>query len=454
LTTVGPPSEKSGPSGTSLLEKFGAKIGQRIEVVTTDGLTTSGLLIPRYEHADSDYIVLKLKSGYNIGLRSSNIKAIKVLNESAASPSKLDNSQIYAEGNEKKSLLLLSTGGTIASRVDYRTGAVHPALSAMDLYSAIPELGEIASIDPEVVFSVYSENMGPKQWQILSEKIIKSTKEKSPHGIVVMIGTDTLAYVSAALSFSLIGLQIPVVLVGAQRSTDRPSSDGPMNLKAAAAFAVDSGMPGVFVAMHETENDDSIAIHSGVRVRKNHTSRRDAFRSIDSPLVARLKGKQITKLGGDSIRGGVNLPHEMKLKSKFEERVALVKFYPGFDPSILDHLHKERKVRGIIVEGSGLGHVSSDGVKAISNLVSSGVFVGISSQCIWGHVDLNVYETGRDMIEAGAVPLENMFGETSLAKLSWSLGNFDNAREAMLTNLVGEFTTRIPLDSDHGSEFG
>jgi glutamyl-tRNA(Gln) amidotransferase subunit D len=406
-------------------------------------------LIPRYEHADSDYIVLKLKSGYNIGLKSSNIKAVKVLNDQAPTPSKPVSSRIPAAGNEKKNLLLLSTGGTIASRVDYRTGAVHPALSAMDLYAAIPELGEIASIDPEVVFSVYSENMGPKQWEILSEKIIKSAKEKSPHGIVIMIGTDTLAYVSAALSFSLIGLQIPVVLVGAQRSTDRPSSDGPLNLKAASTFAVDSGMPGVFVAMHEAENDDSIAIHSGVRVRKNHTSRRDAFHSIDTPLVARLKDKQIAKLGGDSILTKREVSPEMRLRPKFEERVALVKFYPGFDCSILDHLHKERKIRGIIIEGSGLGHVSSEGVKVISDLVSSGVFVGISSQCIWGHVDLNVYETGRDMIEAGAVPLENMFGETSFAKLSWVLGNFDNAREVMLRNLVGEFTARIPLDSDH-----
>lgn len=409
--------------------------------MTTDGLLTSGLVIPRYEHADSEYVVIKLKSGYNIGLKSGNIKSIKVLEEASTS-ARPEPVRASISIKDRKNLLLLSTGGTIASRVDYRTGAVHPALSAMDLYAAIPELGEIASVDPEVVFSVYSENMGPKQWQLLSERIIERTKEKSPHGIVVMIGTDTLAYASAALSFSLIGHNLPVVLVGAQRSTDRPSSDGPINLKAASTFAVESGMPGVFVAMHENENDDSVAIHLGVRVRKNHTSRRDAFETIDAPLIARVNEKEIQRL---SAKPFLNLPDSIKLKARFEERVTLVKFYPGFNESVLDYFIKEGKIRGLIIEGSGLGHVSTKTVSKISELTKAGIFVGVTSQCIWGHVDLNVYETGRDMLNAGAVPLENMIGETALAKLSWALGNFDNVTEIMLTDFVGEFTRRITL---------
>jgi glutamyl-tRNA(Gln) amidotransferase subunit D len=407
-------------------------------------LVTSGLVIPRYEHAESDYIVLKLKSGYNMGLRSSSIKKITVLEEpirSARTESKTEISAIQKGRN----LLLLSTGGTIASRVDYRTGAVHPALSALDLYKAIPELGEVASIEPEVVFSVYSENMGPLEWQQLSKIIIARSKAKSPSGVVVMIGTDTLAYTAAALSFSLLGHDKPVVLVGAQRSTDRPSSDGPINLKAASTFAVESGLPGVFVAMHESENDDSVAIHSGVRVRKNHTSRRDAFESIDMPLIARVKDREILKLGHKT--GPDGLPDSFKLKTNFEQRVSLIKFHPGFDSSILAYLNNERKIRGLIIEGSGLGHVSSEAVTTISKLTDEGVFVGITSQCIWGHVDLNVYETGRDMIGAGAVPLENMIGETALAKLSWTLGNFDDVEQVMLTNFVGEFTERIGLNT-------
>lgn len=427
--------------GSKLLAKYGARIGQRVEVSTVDGYTTTGLLIPRYEHADSEYVVLKLKSGYNIGLKSGNIKAIKIL-EDIAPQRKTELGSKSIKRDERKNLLLLSTGGTIASRIDYRTGAVHPALAANDLYAAIPELGEIATIDPEVVFSVYSENIGPKEWQILSEKVVQRTNEKKPHGVVVMIGTDTMAYVSAALSFSTIGLGVPVVFVGAQRSTDRPSSDGALNLKAASTFAVESGMSGVFVAMHQNESDDSIAIHNGARVRKNHTSRRDAFESIDIPLVAKVKEKELmmtpVRLDGPG--------DEFRLKTSFSPDVALIKFYPGFDSSILEYLYGERKVRGFVIEGSGLGHVSSAAVSKIEELIKKGVFIGLTSQCIWGHVDLNVYETGRDMINAGVTPLENMLPETALAKLSWTLENFDDVKHVMLTNLVGEINVRLPLN--------
>lgn len=458
---LGKDQQRYAGSAIRILEKFGSREGQRIKVETIDGLVTSGLLLPRYEHADTEHIVLKLKSGYNIGLKASKIKSILVIDEQTSLGSDFERgsgSQKRALPGEKtreelmkqrKKLLLISTGGTIASRIDYRTGAVHPALSASDLYSAIPELDEIARIEPEVVFSVYSENIGPKHWGELSQTILQRTRDRSPQGLVVMIGTDTLAYVSAALSFSLIGLKLPVVLVGAQRSTDRPSSDGALNLKAACTFAVNSRMPGVFVAMHETENDDFIAIHSGARVRKNHTSRRDAFESIDVPLVARIKGNDIISVDGESQGDlqATNQEQKVSLKTEFDDKVALVKFHPEFDYSVLDFLTKERGVRGVIIEGTGLGHVSSGTVKKISELTKNGVFVGIASQCIWGRVDLNVYDTGRDMISAGAVPLENMIAETAFVKLSWALANFEDVKQVMLANLVGEFAPRTVLNS-------
>ena len=423
----------------ALLQRHGAKVGQRISVETKEGLQTTGLLLPRYEHADSTHIVLKLKSGYNIGLDVGSIKSITVVEESRPAPTRVA-PKVQKEG--RKRLLLLSTGGTIASRVDYRTGAVHPALSAADLYSAVPELDEIAAVTPEVVFSVYSENISPKDWQKLSERIIEAAREDKPDGIAVMIGTDTLAYVSAALSFSLIGCKVPVVFVGAQRSSDRPSSDAALNLLGAARFAVDSETPGVFVAMHNSENDDYIAIHNGSRVRKNQTSRRDAFESIDIPPIASVKSGEIAFT---EEKFPLKVPKEYEQKSKFDPRVALVKFHPGFDPSILDHLVEKRGVRGIIIEGSGLGHVSSETVTKISELTQKGVFVGMCSQCIWGHVDMNVYDTGRDLIAAGAVSMENMLSETALVKLSWAVANFEDLKRVMQTNLVGEMTARIQL---------
>ena len=448
--------QKSGYRGNSLaiIEESGAKAGSRVKVQTHDGFETEGLLVPRYEHADSEHVVIKLKSGYNIGISASSIKTLRLLDQtekmfgdSSSSSGKNGRQDSSSTG---KNLLLLSTGGTIASRVDYRTGAVHPALSAEDLYETIPELGSIASVTPDVLFSTYSENLTPADWQKLSEGIISRydqalKKGSKIDGIVVMLGTDTLAYVSAALSFSLIGLPLPVVCVGAQRSSDRPSSDAALNLKAACTFAVRSGLPGVYVSMHNSENDDLIAVHRGSRVRKNHTSRRDAFESIDSNPVAQVAGDEL--ILDQSARSKVSSKNEFRLETAFSSSVALVKFHPGFDSSILDYYGGERKVRGVIIEGTGLGHVSSSSVSKISRIVESGVFVGMSSQCIWGHVDLNVYETGRDLIAAGVVPLGNMLAETAFAKLSWCLGNFESrTRDIMVENLVGEMTERIELE--------
>ncbi|MHB8567816.1 MAG: Glu-tRNA(Gln) amidotransferase subunit GatD [Nitrososphaerales archaeon] len=442
-------SEAGGYKGRAydVLESYGARSGNSVKITTDDGLETTGLIVPRYEHADSEHVVLKLKSGYNIGILVDKIKSIAVLEDVGERKFGVGPYKSHEGENtlSSKNLLLLSTGGTIASRVDYRTGAVHPALSAEDLYSAVPELGEIASVHPNVVFSTYSENLTPSDWQKLSEEILVLTDslQKRPDGVVVMLGTDTLAYVAAALSFSLLGFDLPVVCVGAQRSSDRPSSDAALNLKAAASFAVCSKLPGVYVSMHDSENDNIIAVHSGVRVRKNHTSRRDAFESIDSKHIAHVKDAESFEMAPQSNR---ELDQSLKLKTKFEPAVALVKFHPGFDQSILDYYVDERKVKGIVIEGTGLGHVSSSTVSNLSEIVKRRIFVGMTSQCIWGHVDLNVYETGRDLLAAGVMPLENMLAETAFAKLSWALGNFPaGVNEVMLENLVGEFTQRIPL---------
>ena len=419
--------------------------GENVEVLTTDGLNTKGLVVPRYEYADDDHVVLKLKSGYNIGLRVETIQSISKIKESMnkeVSRAPLVRDKVDAT---KKRLLLVSTGGTIASRVDYRTGAVHPALSASDLYATVPELDKLAIVDPEVVFSIYSENMTPSDWRILSARIVELARSRNSDGIVVMMGTDTLAYTSAALSFSLMGFDIPVVVVGAQRSSDRPSSDAASNLRSAALFAVESEKPGVYVAMHRNENDENVAIHSGIRVRKNHTSRRDAFQSIDAPLVAEVNNASEIVWNKNYVESPRTSEPKYHLKASFEKAVSLVKFHPGFDPSVLTYLAENRGIKGIILEGTGLGHVSDKTVSVVKYLVGKGVFVGMTSQCIWGHVDLNVYDTGRDLLAAGVIPLENMFAETAFSKLSWVMGNFSGTADLMLKNFVGEFDPRILL---------
>ncbi|MHB1908995.1 MAG: Glu-tRNA(Gln) amidotransferase subunit GatD [Nitrososphaerales archaeon] len=434
--------ESQGYAGEALtlLNRVQAKIGSRLKIKTSDDLETSGLLIPRYEvGGDSRYIVLKLKSGYNIGIDPKTVSELVLL----APPEMVKQvaTQETKTSESSKKVLVLSTGGTIASKVDYRTGAVTPLLSASELYGLIPELDKIASITPKVVFSLFSENLEQEHWQNLAEQIKSDSTDFD--GVVVMVGTDTMSYVSAALSFALIGLSIPVVCVGSQRSSDRPSSDSILNLRGAVYFASEARTPGVFVAMHLNESDDAIAVHSGVRVRKNHTSKRAAFQSIDVPPFAIVRGNDIIK---ESSAPRPTIDMGNSLKTKFDSHVALLKFHPGIDPSIFDFL-KSKHVRGVIIEGTGLGHVSSKVVSRVKDAIKDGVFVGITSQCIWGHVDLNVYSTGVDLIEAGATSLGNMLSETALAKLSWALGNFpkEDVQSLMARNLAGEVTERIPI---------
>jgi glutamyl-tRNA(Gln) amidotransferase subunit D len=427
-----------------LLKDAGAKNGSTIHVAGRDGFEYSGILIPRYSHADANHIVIKLRSGYNIGVATENVASIRVIRDSIIFETPAVSIQ-PGVASSKRHVLLLSTGGTIASKVDYRTGAVKPALTAEDLYSSIPELSDIALITPEVIFSLYSENLEMTHWQALSSRIASAENQKVD-GIVVMIGTDTMGYTSAALSFALIGYSKTVVFVGSQRSSDRPSSDSAVNLKAAVRFAAFSGSRGVFVAMHENTSDDVVSIHSAVRVRKNHTSRRDAFQSIDTFPVAQVRGDEIHMRDSHEDRSREDAA--VKLKTKFDANVALVKFHPGFDALLIEILSKECKMRGLIIEGTGLGHVSSRTVDVISKLTMRGIFVGIASQCIWGRTDLNVYDTGRDLLRAGAVPLDNMLSETALAKLSWALANFPASatKEMMSRNLIGEITPRVSVE--------
>jgi glutamyl-tRNA(Gln) amidotransferase subunit D len=333
----------------------------------------------------------------------------------------------------------MSTGGTIASRVDYRTGAVRSAISASDLYGVVPELSEIARVDTEIVFSIYSENLTPGNWTDLAKKVAECIKQ-GVDGIVVAHGTDTMGYTSAALSFALQNLPVPVIFVGAQRSSDRPSSDAATNLIGAVKAAGEAPFAEVCLAMHETVSDSAIAVHRGVKVRKCHTSRRDTFKSVNGFPIAKVLNQKVIIQNGDYQRRDTS--KELVLKPNFCDKVALVKFYPGMEPSVID-FYVNQGFRGILLEGSGLGHVSMSCFDVIKNAISKGVVVALASQCIWGRVNMNVYDTGRDLLSLGVVSLEDMFSETGLVKLMWSLGQTNDPEEAKLllkTNIVGEFT--------------
>jgi len=434
--------ELTGYRGASLkaLSQYDLSIGDLI-LVKAKGTEFKGSLLPRYEHADDRHVVLKLDNGYNIGIEVSSIESIKKL-AGGQKPSFVAPPLPKLDPKLPK-VSILGTGGTIASRIDYKTGAVHPAFSAEELYSVIPELARCAQIETEAVFNIYSENMTPSHWTKLADACTK--KARSADGIVIGHGTDTMAYTSAALSFALQGIGIPVVFVGSQRSTDRPSSDAAINMVSAVTFAARAPVAGVYVAMHAKTDDASVAVHLGTKVRKDHTSRRDAFESVNTSPVSYVIDEKI------EIKAR-NLPPRkhsiLESRSKFEEKVALVKFYPGFDKLLIETLVKNGS-KGIVLEGTGLGHVSTNCYVAIKKAVDGGVLVGMTSQCIWGRVRMTVYSTGRELLNLGTIPLGDMLPETALVKMMWVLGNFADAEEQkrlLQDNLVGEMNERSPLE--------
>jgi glutamyl-tRNA(Gln) amidotransferase subunit D len=432
--------ETSGYKGEALrlLKAVDCNVGDIIRV-TSKGKTYEGILIPRSELGSGTAIIVKMKSGYNIGIEAiANVKVEKIgkgTKPTFATP------PLPKQNPALPHVVIMSTGGTIASRVDYRTGAVRAAMSASDLYGVVPELSDIAKVDTEIVFSLYSENIRQQEWTELA-KTVAQRIEQGVDGVVIAHGTDTMAYTSAALSFALQNLPVPVILVGAQRSSDRPSSDAATNLIGAVKAAGEAPFAEVGLAMHETVSDTATVVHRGTKVRKCHTSRRDTFKSINGFPIAKVVDQKVTMQTDQYQRRDPK--KKLVLKPNFSEKVALVKFYPGLDPAIID-FYVDSGMKGILLEGSGLGHVSKYCFDAIKRAISKGVVVALASQCVWGRVNMNVYDTGRDLLSFGVVPLDDMFPETALVKLMWVLGQTSDAKEAiklLKTNVAGEFAPR------------
>ncbi len=423
---------------SKMLEDAGAEEGCMLDL-TVSGKSYRGVLMPHHEFSGHDIVILKVKSGYNIGIRVDEGASVKVVSRPVE---RKRPEAAEADRPGLKTIVLLGTGGTIASYVDYRTGAVHPALSTADMVNAVPEIREIANLKAKVLFSIFSENMTPKHWQELA-KAIADEIDAGADAVIVPHGTDTMGYTAAAVSFMLGDVPKPVVFVGAQRSSDRPSSDASSNLMAAARFCVGGNRAGVFVVMHDTPGDDSFAVHLGTRVRKMHTSRRDAFKSINVPPVAHIDrdGKITFNTEGRPVSDG-----KCSVSADLCTDVVLLQFYPGMDPALFRDVFMKSK--GVVIEGSGLGHVNSNMVPLIKEATDRGTVVVVTSQCLNGRTNLNVYNTGRDMLNAGAVTVWDMLPETAYAKLMWVLANsegHDAAVEMMRTPLCGEMSDRREL---------
>ena len=429
-----------------LLKQVKAEVGDIIRI-SKDGESYEGILIPRSEYGDETHIVIKLKTGYNIGVQvTENAKIEKI--GAGAKPTFVP-PKLPEQKPDLPKVAIISTGGTIASRVDYRTGGVRPALSAGDLYSVVPELSEIANIDAEILFSLFSEDITAKHWTEMA-KAVANRIEKGVKGVVIAHGTDTLGYTAAALSFALRDLPVPVILVASQRSADRPSSDAATNLIGAVNAAAHAPFAEVAVAIHETTSDKDIVLHHGTKVRKCHTSRRDTFKSVNTKPLAKITNGKITMQSQEYQRRDDS--RKLVLKPNFEEKVALLKFHPSLNPEIINW-HAEKGYRGIVLEGTGLGHVGGYLFSAIGNAIDKGLLVAMTSQCIWGRLGMTVYDHGRDLLAMGVISLEDMLAETALVKLMWTLAQTKNPEEAkrlLTTNIAGEISARTFFEQVEG----
>jgi glutamyl-tRNA(Gln) amidotransferase subunit D len=432
----------------SILKNKKISVGDRVKV-TKRKQSYEGLLMPRIALGDPSVLVIKLDNGYNVGIKFEKDVQITLLKR--GKPIKFKPATFKAKiYEEKPTISILGCGGTIASRVEYTTGAVFPVFSPADLLLSFPEIGNIANIEAKKLFDLFSEDMTPKHWQIIAKEVAKEIRKKVD-GVVLMHGTDTLHYTSAALSFMLQNLPVPVVMVGAQRSSDRGSSDNEMNLICSVLTAAKSELAEVLVCMHASSNDDFCFVSPGTRVRKLHSSRRDAFQTVNVLPYAKVfyLEKKIEYLRNDFRKRDKN--RKLKLDTKLNPNVGLIYFHPGMKPEFIQSLSKFYD--GIVIAGTGLGHVATNPFKdkfakslipAIKQLIDSGIPVVIAPQTIWGRINLNVYTAGRLLNEIGVIGNYcDWLPEVAFVKLMFVLGhtrNMKKVKQLMLKNIAGEIS--------------
>ncbi len=428
-----------GDAKKKLIE-LGVKVWSEVIITSTRG-KFKGIILPRAETEDDQHIVLKLDNGYNVGIKIDSIESLKELGYKKGNY-KIPESE-FPTNSHKPNVTLFGTGGTIASRLDYRTGAVIPAFSPGELYGAVPELADICNLKTEKLYGIFSENMGPEQY-IKTAKAIGKEIESGVEGIIIGHGTDTMHHTGAILSFMVQKPPVPVVLVGSQRSSDRPSSDAALNLINATRTAAFCDIAEVMVCMFGPTSDQYNLLHRGTRVRKMHSSYRSTFRTIGDIPLGIVQSNDFKYLRKDYNKRRKD--RDVLIDTAFEEKVAIVYYYPNMQPDMIESLI-DHQYKGIVIAGTGLGHVNKPLYKPLERAIEAGIAVYMTVQTLWGYVQMYVYDTGRDLLKAGVIPAKNMLPEVAYMKLCWALGhtsNLDEVKKIMLTPIAGEITEREP----------
>ncbi len=438
--------EYEGYTGKALtfLKECNAKIWSKVDILV-DGTKIRGMILPAPE-GTPDLIFIKLDNGYNVAFRVDRIREIRVTGFEKVEY-KIPTKEIK-KLEEMPNVVIIGAGGTIASRIEYATGAVKPAFSPYELANAVPEIFEIANITTIQLFNIFSEDMRPEYWIKMAERASREINNGAD-GIVITHGTDTMQFSAAALAFMLANLSVPVVLTGAQRSSDRPASDSAMNIINSVIVASKSSIAEVSVCMHANLDDNVALVHRGVRVRKMHSSRRDAFRTIGDIPLALVRDGKINYLREDFDKRGVYKNADTYADAIFEEKTALIYVYPYMNPAIIETLI-DAKYRGLVIAGTGLGHVPDVLIPTLKRAREEGLIIAMATQCIWGPVRLDVYERGRVLKKIGVVPADGMLPETAYVKLGWLLAHdYDEKSiiELFRKNLRHEIVLKEPINA-------
>ncbi len=423
------------------LAEWGVRVWSDVKVTNDAGTLFEGVILPRSETFDDLHIVIKMKNGYNVGIHVDRVVEIVEVGYKEAIYKIPE--QAFPRDPALPNVTLLGTGGTIASRLDYRTGAVIPAFTPGELYGAVPELADICNLTTTKLFGVFSENMAKEQYQVLAESIGTAVAGGAA-GVMIGHGTDTMGHTAAILSFMVQQSPVPVVLVGSQRSSDRPSSDAALNLIHAVRAAALGQVAEVQICMFGPTSDRYGLLHRGTRCRKMHSSYRSTFRTIGDIPLAMVSRDEFTYLHDDFLRRDPK--RQIQIDTAYDERVTILYYYPGMHPDLVDAL-VEKGYRGIVIAGTGLGHVNKPLYPALKRAVEQGVHVVMTVQTLWGYAQMYVYDTGRDLLDLGVVPLDNMLPETALMKLGWVLGHTNDhgeVMELMRSPVNHEITEREP----------
>ena len=423
------------------------KPGDRVRIVTKGGKTDEGMLLPSEQQ---DTLVLKLDTGYNVGIAKKNVKSVSTLKQAAE---KKEEKLRLPHDPKLPTIAILHTGGTIASKVDYSSGAVTAAYSAEDFIRMFPEVAQIANVDVQLIARLMSEDILFKHYAMMAEAVIEKQK-KGIKGVIIGHGTDTLGYTAAALAFMLENIQIPVLLIGSQRSSDRPSTDAAVNVQCAAQFIAKTDFRGVAICMHENMNDDTCVILPACKTRKMHTTRRDAFKAVNDTPIARVtpQGK-VDWQRKDHHQPPKGKPLAPKLK--MEEKVGILRTYPNFHPDMIEVFTKNG-YKGLVLESTGLGQAPTNidenlpNYEALKTFIKNGGIVVLTSQCVFGRVHPYVYTNCRRLVDIGVIFGEDMITETAYIKLAWLLGNHkpEEVRKLITQDLRGEISQRTGREFD------